>query len=254
MAGALREGAGEILGRFTVVLVEPQSPGNIGAAARALHNMGLSRLALVRPVEYRVLEARRMAMGGQPLLSAAREAPSLLEAIAHGGLVIGTTRRHGKNREPFLDVREAARRAASAAASGDEVVLVFGREDSGLTTTELDACHLLASIPTAPEYPSLNLSQAVLVMAYELCRAATELGATDLPPARRRATARETEQLYVQMTSVLEEIGFLTPQNPEEIMHALRRLLGRAEMDPREVRILRGVLRQVRWAARREGK
>ncbi len=158
MSPAASGGMDEVLRRVTAVLVEPQSPGNIGSAARALHNMGLSRLRLVRPVEFRVAEARRMAMGGQTLLRDAGESPSLPAAIAEAGLVIGTTRRRGKNREPSLDVRDAAGRAASAAASGDEVALVFGREDSGLTTAELDACHLLAWIPTGPEYPSLNLN------------------------------------------------------------------------------------------------
>ena len=103
-------------------------------------------------------------------------------------------------------------------------------------------------IPTGEEYPSLNLAQAVLVTAYEVAREAAVRGEV-APRARERATARETEQLFEQMALVLGEIGFLNPQNPEEVMHALRRLLGRAEMDPREVRILRGILRQIRWAA-----
>jgi len=239
-----------LLRRVSVVLVEPQSAGNVGAAARALHNMGLSRLVLVSPVDHRSADARRMAVGALPLLERARVVETLGGAFGDAGLVIGTTRRGGKNRGPVVDIREAVRRAVAAAASGNRVALVFGREDSGLTTAELDACHLLARIPTGARYPSLNLAGAVLVVAYELRRAA-EGDASDASSPRRLATARETEGLYREMASVLEEIGFLNPQNPEEIMHALRRLLGRAEMDPRDVRILRGVLRQVRWAARR---
>ena len=238
-----------ILDQVAVVLVEPQSAGNVGASARALHNMGLSSLVLVRPVDVDDPDARRMAMGGIEVLRGARQVDSLAEAIAGAGLTIATTRRAGKNRGPVLDIRDAAGRARDVAAAGNQVALVFGREDSGLTTAELDACHLLSRIPAAPDYPSLNLAQAVLIAVYELWRAIQVGG--DSRDRRQLATARETEALFRQMASILEEIGFLNPQNPDEIMHALRRLLGRAAMDPREVRILRGVFRQARWAARR---
>ena len=190
-----------------------------------------------------------MAMGGVHVLRSAREAASSGEAFGDAGLVIGTTRRSGKNRGPVVDVREAVQRAATAVASGSQVALVFGREDAGLTTAELDACHLLARIPTAPDYPSLNLAQAVMVVAYELQRAVAEGVAAD---GRERAPAAEIEAMFVHVASVLDEIGFLNPQNPGEIMHGVRRLLGRAELDRREVRILRGIFHQVRWAARKD--
>lgn len=239
------------LGRIAVVLVEPQSGGNVGGAARALANMGLSRLVLVAPAGPLGEEARRMAMGGMAILESARVARTLQEAVGEAQLVIGTTRRAGKNRGPLLDVSEAARKAVEAAAAGNDVALVFGREDSGLTTGELDACGLLARIPAAEACPSLNLAQAVLIAAYEVRRAAetTEAGAP-----RDIAPAREVEGLFRQFGEVLDEIGFLNPQNPEEVMHSLRRLFGRAELDPREVRILRGILSQVRWAAGRRAR
>jgi tRNA/rRNA methyltransferase len=234
--------------RVSVVLVEPQSPGNIGAAARALNNMGLRHLTLVQPVEFQVADARRMAASARHLLQQIRVVSTFDEAIADAGLVVGTSRRLGKNRRPVVDVREAAGRAAHAALSGNRVALVFGREDKGLSTAEMGKCHLLARVPTGDENPSLNLAQAVLLTVYELWRAWEGAGEPALDEPAELATARETEEMFRHMSQVLDEIGFLNAQNPEEIMLALRRLLGRAEMEQREVRILRGILRQIRWA------
>jgi tRNA/rRNA methyltransferase len=250
-AKGLAEQVANACERVSVVLVEPQSPGNIGAAARALQNMGLKNLTLVRPGEFQVPEARRMAMHALPLLQAARVASSLDEAIAEDGLVVGTSRRLGKNRRPVVDVREAGRRVAEASLSGNRVALVFGREDSGLTTTEMGRCHLLARIPTADTNPSLNLAQAVLVCVYEIWRVWEEVADPDGYAPRDLAPARSIEEMFRDLQRLLEEIGFLNEQNPEEILLALRRLLGRAEMERREVQILRGIFRQMRWAAGR---
>jgi tRNA/rRNA methyltransferase len=237
--------------RISVVLVEPQGPGNIGATARALQNMGLESLTLVRPVQFQVPEARRMATHALPLLEGARVVSSLEEGIAEAGLVVGTSRRAGKNRRPVVDVRLAARRAAEAALAGNRVALVFGREDKGLSTAEMGRCHLLARIPTAEENPSLNLAQAVLVTVYEIWRVWEMMEDPGGVASRDLAPARMTEEMFRDLTAVLLEIGFLNEQNPEEIVLALRRLLGRAEMERREVQILRGVFRQVRWAVDR---
>jgi tRNA/rRNA methyltransferase len=237
-----------MLARISFVLVEPQQPGNIGSCARALANMGLTRLVLVSPPDHLGGDARRMAMGGSTVLEQARVARTLPQALAAAGLVIGTTRRAGKNRGPLLGMEEAAVRAIDAARAGNEVAMVFGREDSGLTTEELDACGLHATIPADPSYPSLNLAQAVLVAAYELRRAAAVEGD---PEPRDLATASEVEAFFGQLSETLDAIGFLNPQNPEEVMHALRRLFGRASLEPREVRILRGILSQTQWAAGR---
>ncbi|MGD8374890.1 MAG: RNA methyltransferase, partial [Acidobacteriota bacterium] len=134
----------EALDRVRFVLVDPQSAGNVGAAARALRNMGLSRLTVVGEVELGGLEARRMAMSAAPLLEATVRAGSLETALAGSSLTVATTRRAGKNRGPMVDIREAAGRGMQAALAGNQVAFVFGREDAGLTTAELDACHLLA--------------------------------------------------------------------------------------------------------------
>jgi len=240
--------------RVSVVLVEPQSPGNIGAAARALHNMGLRRLTLVGPGEFLVPEARRRATHGLPLLEGARVVSSLAEGVAEAGLVMGTSRRLGKNRRPVVDVREAARAVARAALAGNQVALVFGREDKGLSTTEMGSCHLLARIPTADDNPSLNLAQAVLVTIYEIWRVWEEVAATGAYASPELAPARDTEEMFVDLGELLGEIGFLNHQNPEEIVLALRRLLGRAEMERRDVQILRGIFRQVRWAMGNAGR
>jgi TrmH family RNA methyltransferase len=237
-----------MLARISFVLVEPQRPGNIGSCARALANMGLARLVLVSPPDHLGGEARRMAMGGSAVLEQARVEGSLKQALAEAGLVIGTTRRAGKNRGPLVGIDIAAARAIEMARAGNDVAMVFGREDSGLTTEELDSCGLLATIPADPSYPSLNLAQAVLVAAYELRRAAAvEAG----PEPRSLAPAADVEAFFEQLAETLDAIGFLNPQNPEEVMHALRRLFGRAALEPREVRILRGILSQTQWAVGR---
>ena len=235
--------------RVSVVLVEPRSPGNIGAAARALQNMGLTHLTLVQPEEFHVPEARQFAAHALPLLAAARVVDSLDEAVADAGLVVGTSRRLGKNRRPVVDVREASRRVASASLSGNRVALVFGREDSGLTTGEMGRCHVLARIPTADTNPSLNLAQAVLVCVYEIWRIWEEMMDPEGHAPRDLAPARATEAMFEDLSRLLGEIGFLNEQNPQEMVLALRRLLGRAEMERREVQILRGIFRQMRWAA-----
>ena len=237
-----------MLARISFVLVEPQQPGNIGSCARALANMGLARLVLVSPPDHLGGDARRMAMGGSAVLEQARVALSLPQALADAGLVIGTTRRSGKNRGPLIGIEAAAARAIDAARAGNEVAMVFGREDSGLTTEELDACGLLATISADASYPSLNLAQAVLIAAYELRRAAAGQPG---PEPRTLAPSSEVEAFFGQLAETLDEVGFLNPQNPEEVMHALRRLFGRAALEPREVRILRGILSQTRWAVGR---
>ncbi len=230
-----------------VVLVAPQTPGNIGATARALQNMGLCDLTLVDPVDFDVDDTWRLAVHARPIVENATVVSTLDDAIADAGLVVGTSRRIGKNRRPVVDVREAAEKVVDAALAGNQVALVFGREDKGLTTTEMGRCHLLARIPTADENPSLNLSQAVLLTVYEVWRARELAQGSQVPP-RELAPAKESEQMFVDLSKVLEEIGFLNTQNPEEIMLGLRRLLGRAEMERREVQILRGIVRQMRWA------
>jgi tRNA/rRNA methyltransferase len=233
------------LENIAIVMVEPQSPGNIGMACRAMKNMGLSRLRLVKGCDRFHPESLKFAVAAKDLLEQAELYDSLAAALADCSLTIGTTRRHGKYRQEILSPSEVATRLKTEASSNCRAAIVFGREDSGLTTEELSLCRWHATIATANEYGSLNLSQAVLLFCYELCKAEESPGGgrTELP-----ATSGEMEYMFNQMGQSLQKIGFLNEQNPGHIMLSLRRMLFRANLDNREVSILRGMMTQIDWA------
>jgi tRNA/rRNA methyltransferase len=233
------------------VLVEPRSAGNIGAAARALKNLGFSSLALVRPqCDPADPEARKMAVDARDLLESASLHEELDGAIGGAGIVVGTSRRTGKHRRPHWRFDELSGELASSTAAGG-IAILFGREDHGLSDLELDSCTHLAHLPAAAEYPSFNLSQAVLLCAYELRMAGMEVAPeqTLAPPAGHD----EREAMYRHMEGALRTIGFLTTDSGEVVMRHFRRLLGRARMTPEEVKMLRGVARQIMWAAEQAG-
>jgi tRNA/rRNA methyltransferase len=243
--------AGGLLDRIAVVLVEPREPGNIGAAARAMANMGLSRLVLVRPPAHLVPEAFRMALAARPILEGAVVADDLGAALAGFGLVAGTTRRGGAGRRGRITPRELAAELP-ALASGNDIAVLFGREESGLTNGELQFCQRLVTIPSSAGFGSINLAQAVLLVAYEIHLGAESGKAQDVVE-RRRAPTADLEGLYGQMERVLLEIGYLHPENPARMMRVFRRLIGRAGPDAGEVRALRGIFRQVAWYAGSRG-
>lgn len=241
-----------LLDRVAIVLVEPREPGNIGAAARAMANMGLSRLVLVRPPAFLVPDAFRMALAARPILESAAVANDLAEALAGFAFVAGTTRRVGAGRRGRVTPRALAAELP-ALADADDIALLFGREESGLTNEELQYCQRLVTIPSGAAFGSLNLAQSVLLLAYEIFLvAAAPLGEHSSP--RRRAATAELEGLFGQMERVLLEIGYLDPGNPARMMRVFRRLVGRAGPDEREVRALRGIFRQVAWYAGRHGE
>src|SRR5437879_6066770 len=167
-----------VLDRFAFVLFRPKAPGNVGAAARALKNMGFSDLRLVAPQRPHMAGAA-MAVHGCDLLAAARVYPELAAALADRSLVVGTTARAGPYRREAQPIRDAASALINDAT---RIALVFGPEDFGLTNEELKLCHRLVTIPTAPAYPSLNLAQAVLIVAYEFMLAAGASRATYSAP------------------------------------------------------------------------
>jgi tRNA/rRNA methyltransferase len=237
---------------FRFVLVEPRSAGNVGAAARALKNLGCSRLVLVEPAcDHLGPQARMMAVEAANLLEQAAVHPTLDAALCGAGAVVGTSRRTGKHRRPHYRLDELAGSLESLARGG-EIALVFGREDRGLTDLELDLCTHLVHLPAADAYPSFNLAQAVLVVAYELRRASWPAHAPAGGP-RRVAEHSEREAMYRHLQQALHTIGYLHADSVEPLMRRLRRMLGRADMTAEEVRLLRGVARQVLWAARRAG-
>lgn len=229
----------------TIVLVEPQNPGNVGMVCRAMKNMGLTGLRLVNPCRTDHPEAQKFAVAARDLLEGALIFPTLKEALCDSLFSVATTRRHGKYRKEIFTPEEIAAKVGGAKGAG-RVALVFGREDSGLTTDEVALCRWQATIPTAADFGSLNLAQAVLVFAYELFRAS---GGTVHRQERVPAPSGDMEILYEHMEQILLRIGFLNQQNPDHIMRTLRRIYARAELDPREVSVLRGLMAQIDWAA-----
>jgi len=231
---------------ISIVMVEPQSPGNIGMVCRAMKNMGLSRLRLVKGCDRFHPESVKFAVAARNLLEQAELFDDLASALADCPLTVGTTRRHGKYRQEILAPAEVAGLLKAQVSPDCPAAIVFGREDSGLTTDELALCRWHATIPSSAEYGSLNLSQAVLIFCYELGKAADSPGGGRKEPL---STSGEMESLFVQMDACLQKIGFLNEQNPGHIMRSLRRMLFRADLDNREVAILRGMFTQIDWAS-----
>jgi len=234
----------DIKQRICIVLVGTQSPGNIGMVCRAMKNMGLADLRLVNPCRVDHPDAAMFAVSARDLLEGARIFSSLEEALADCEFSVATTRRHGKYRNEICTPVEIVERFSSCAPNS-RLAMVFGREDSGLTTDEVALCRWQATIATADEYGSLNLSQAVLIFCYEFLKGAVP----DAPKAARElAGSASLEPLYSQMERTFLKIGYLNPQNPEHMMRSLRRIFARAELDEREVSALRGLLSQIDWA------
>ena len=236
--------------KISIVLVEPKSPGNVGMVCRAMKNMGMSDLRLVKGCDRGHPEARKFAVSARDLLDSARTFDSLEDALADRELSIATTRRHGKYRQEIFTPGEIAE-MISGEMNANSAALVFGREDNGLTTEELQLCRWHATIPASGEYGSLNLAQAVLVFCYELykIKPSETSGVT-----RAFAPVAEMEALYEHMEKTLLRIGFLDRQNPAHLMRSLRRIFARAGLDSREVAILRGMMSQIDWASEKPAK
>jgi tRNA/rRNA methyltransferase len=235
-----------VLDAVRIVLVRPKGAANVGAVARAMKNMGLGDLALVGPARGWKRGAT-MAVHARDLLERARVAASIGEAVADCRLVVGTTCRGGPYRARARSPEALAPSILAHAAAGP-VAILFGPEDHGLANDDLKPCQRLLAIDTSPDYPSLNLAQAVLLCCYELRRAA-RVG-LPAPAALPLAPAAALELLFDRLQRALLRVGFLNPQNPDHIMFAIRELLGRAGLDEAEVRVLLGLARQIEWYAR----
>ncbi len=222
-----------------VVLVETSHPGNIGASARAMKNMGLQELTLVNPKRFPDADATARASGADDILYEARVVDSVGEAIADCTLVLGMSARRRNVPIKTLDVRRAA---VMARENTGRVAVMFGCERSGLSNNDLDKCHALVQIPTA-DYASLNLAMAVQVFAYEWFMGQEIAPETKDP--KDLPTAAAMEHFYGHLESILIQTGFLDPNNPRQLMRRLRRIFNRAEIDPNELKILRGILSAV---------
>ena len=248
-----------MLNNVRVVLVNTSHPGNIGGAARAMKNMGLTQLVLVDPERFPDPDAVSRASGADDVLVNARIVATLEEAIADCSLVLGTSARDRRIPWPVLDPRESADKVLDQLeqVADAQIALVFGREDSGLTTDELQRCQYHVHIPSMPDFSSLNLAAAVQVLVYELRMqslqregAPTKMHKVETTAVFNEipATAGELEQFYQHLEQVLVEIGFHDPQKPRQLMPRLRRLYGRVHLNRMEMNILRGILTETQKA------
>lgn len=243
-----------MLDRIRIVLVNTTHPGNIGATARAMKNMGLSELYLVAPKHFPHPDADARSSRATDILESAVVVSDLDEALSGCQLIVGTSARERHIPWPLVNPRELAAVAktvvADSATPDARVAVVFGREDRGLTNDELHKCHQHVHIPTNPEFSSLNVAAAVQVIAYEMRMALVE----ELPGVAPQwgtdwdielAEAGELERLFNHLEDTLIDIRFLDPQNPRQLMTRLRRLLLRAVPDKVEVNVLRGILKKI---------
>lgn len=224
-----------------IVLVNTSHPGNIGAAARAMKVMGLSRLYLVSPVRFPAPEATAMAAGADDILENAIVTKTLEEALEGTSFVIGTSARLRQLSAPCFDPQDAAVKICEEA-ENREAAILFGEERIGLTNEHLSRCHAYVSIPCNPEFSSLNLAQAVQVIAYELRRAqGVNLSIYENTEKETLATAEELEGFYDHLYRLMVLTKFLDPEKPKRLMERLRRLFNRTRLESREVNILRGI-------------
>lgn len=226
-----------LLSRIRIVLVEPQHPGNIGAAARAMKTMGLSELALVNPYKFPHKEATDMAVGAADLLERAEIFDDLRAAVADC-YVVGSSARLRSVPLKTTTPRELAPRLASEVAG--KIAILFGPERVGLSNRDFDLCHELVSVPANPDFRVLNLAAAVQIICYEL-RLAESAGLKGAPE-RAPVDVGEMELFYEHLERALVRIKFLNPKHPRQLMRRLRRLYARAAPDQNEMNILRGIL------------
>ncbi|MBC8746060.1 tRNA/rRNA methyltransferase [Paraburkholderia sp. WC7.3g] len=252
------------------VLVEPSHPGNVGAAARALKTMGFSRLVLVSPRVQNVQndpEAIAMASGADDVLASVHVVPSLADAMTGVHWSIALTARLREYGPPQWTPRAAAAAARTQAMHG-EIALVFGNERTGLSNEDVERCSAITHIPANPAYSSLNLAQAVQVLAYELRTAYLDLdGSTDGTPAAgavaaqaesagtraQMAASDEIESMFAHLESALVALEFLDPTNPKKLMSRLRRLFARSGLEREEVNIVRGIAKHILLKTKRSG-
>jgi tRNA (cytidine32/uridine32-2'-O)-methyltransferase len=241
------------LDNIRIVLVNTTHPGNIGGVARAMKNMGLTRLYLVAPERFPDEQAVWRAAAAGDLLDSAVITATLEEAIGDCQFVVGTSARERRIPWPLLDPRQCAARIG-AVCGREQVAIMFGREDRGLTNEELQLCNLHLHIPTSDAYSSLNLAMAVQIVCYELRMLLLQ---DQLPASEDEqwdtpfCTLENLERFYLHLEQTLTAIEFLDPAAPRQLMARLRRLYGRVRLDEMELNILRGILTETqKWVER----
>ena len=229
------------------ILVRPQFPGNTGAVARALKNCAFDKLTLVQPqFSIHDLEATKYAVGAKDLLENAIVSDNLLETLAPYQMVIATSRRRGNYRKNVLTLSELSQFIAEKNPLG-QTALLFGTEAHGLSNDEFQHSQYLMEIPANPAFESFNLSQAVLLVAYELFRHTPQLPKNPESEEEQIPTVTELEGMYGHLTQMLTEINFVKPDSQDHIPRILRNILSRALLTKPEVRVIRGICRQILW-------
>ncbi len=226
-----------------IVLQKPRYPENIGSVARAMRNMGMSQLTVVDPENFDNSRARKLATHeAADVLTSCQVYDDLKSALADSQYVVGTTARLGKHRQVIQSPERLATHLIPISQE-NQVALLFGPEDKGLSNEDLRLCHALVNIPTA-DFSSLNLAQAVMVMAYALFRSKVDQPA---PLTPRLANRNELDSMYDQLSEILVRICYINADNPDHFMGSLRRFFTRLQLRAREVSIIRGIIRQVNW-------
>jgi tRNA/rRNA methyltransferase len=232
------------------VLYCPHFPENIGAAARAIKNMGIRRLLVVRPFDCDLTRILKMAThNAEDIVLDMEVHDDLADALAPFSHVVGTTARTGSHRQTLKSPARLAEELIPIT-QNNQVAILFGPESSGLSGLELKYCQSLVTIPTA-DFTSLNLAQAVMIIAYEIFLAAAEAPKSFVP---RLANTHELEGMYAHLHETLARISFINPENPEYWMMSVRRFFGRIGLRAREVRMIRGICRQIVWYGNRHAR
>jgi TrmH family RNA methyltransferase len=239
------------LDQITIVLYRPQKLVNIGGVVRAMKNMGLRHLRLVAPEEFDPQDITGIAHRSDDILAAVEIVPDLDAALADTTYVVGTTARRRGAAAPPVSPREIAPDLLARASEG-LVALLFGPEGNGLSNAELDRCHTLVSIPTDPAYASLNLAQAVLLLAYELRLAAPLASSTVARSTYPPATSGELETLFSVLEQALWDVQFFKTDHAASMMRTLRNLIHRTTPSTREAALLTAMAREISHYVRRD--
>lgn len=236
-----------MLKNIRIILCQPTHPGNIGATARAMKNMGLSRLTLVAPENYPHADATSRASGADDILAQAKVVNTFEEAISDCQWILGTSARSREFPWPQLTPKEAAHKAMMLSSQEHEVAFIFGQERAGLTNEQLQRCDYHLCIPTNPEYSSLNLAAAVQVITYEIYQSflASQKRHLSIVEFGEKATMEEVTGLLAHFEKTAIQVGFMNPDHRKKLLPRLKRLFSKAQLEKDEVNILRGFLKQV---------
>jgi len=231
------------LDNISMVLVQPRYSENIGAAARAMRNMGFRQLVVVNPQNFDLSKALKLATHfASDIIENSRFYPELKDALSSFNYVVGTTARLGGQRQVVSTPSTLARRLIPISEK-NRIAIIFGPEDKGLSNEEIRFCHALVNIPTT-QFSSLNLAQAVMIMCYEIFIAGEETREEFTP---RMASRHELDGMYEQLKDILVRISYINSENPDYWLNHFRRFFNRLELKAKEVNIIRGLCRQVDW-------